>query len=209
MIFALRDAVVTQGRYPLLAGLTMQMATPSCLVLTGPNGAGKTSVLRLLAGLVPLARGEAEVLGIDIATADRRTLRQQVGWLGHEGAFYDDLTALENLQFAARATGVRADLEAALARVGLAEKAQVSTRALSAGQRRRLALAWLVARRPPLWLLDEPYASLDSDGRTFVDGLLRDAVDQGVAVVLTSHDELRSAPAGARELRLVGGRVAS
>jgi heme ABC exporter ATP-binding subunit CcmA len=207
MIFTLRDAVVTRGGYPLLAGVDAELAEPSCLVVTGPNGAGKTSLLRLVAGLDPLARGAATVLGIDLVTTDRRELRRRVGWLGHDGAFYDDLTTRENLRFAARAMGLTVDIDHALAQVGLANKANVPARQLSAGQRRRLSLAWLLARRPPLWLLDEPYASLDPEGRRFIDQLVNDAVQQGVAVVLTSHDELGHVPAGSRELRLIGGRV--
>ena len=208
-IFALRDAVVTADRYPLLAGVTAEFSGPNCLVVTGPNGAGKTSLLRLLAGLVPLTAGDARVLDFDLATVDRRVIRRHVGWLGHDGSFYDDLTVRENLRFAAKASGVTAACDDALERVGLASRGDLRARSLSAGQRRRMGLAWLILRRPALWLLDEPYASLDVNGRDLLDGLVADAVRDGASVVLTSHDDLRVAPADARALRLVGGRVVS
>jgi len=92
-------------------------------------------------------------------------------------------------------------------RVGLTHRIDTTTRQLSAGQRRRLGLAWLLLRRPELWLLDEPYASLDDDGRTFFDGLLGDVVAGGATVVVSAHDPLRSAALSPRTILLAGGRV--
>jgi heme ABC exporter ATP-binding subunit CcmA len=204
----LEGAVVTSGAYPLLAGVDLEVAPQSLLVATGDNGAGKTSLLRLLAGLVPLSAGRGSVCGVDLASGDRRELRRRVGWLGHEGSFYDDLSVRENLVFAARA--LARPLESvgpALARVGLSAKASTSARALSAGQRRRLGLAWLLVRRAELWLLDEPYASLDAGGRDFLDGLLGDVRAAGATVVISAHDPLRSATLAPRTLVLGGGRV--
>ncbi len=205
---ALRGAVVVEGGFPLLAGLDLEIQ-PSCLlVVTGANGAGKTSLLRLLGGLAALSRGEGEVLGIDLARGDRRALRRRVGWLGHEGAFYDDLSVEENLRFAARALGRPLEgIGPALESVGLATRAHTAARRLSAGQRRRLALAWLVVRRAELWLLDEPYATLDAAGRDLFDHLIGEAVAAGATVVVSAHDPLRVA--GARELHLAGGRIAA
>lgn len=206
-VVELEAAVVTSDGYPLLAGVDFTVDGPSVSVLTGPNGAGKTSLLRLLAGLVPLARGRGEVLGHDLA-GDRRALRREVGWLGHDGSFYDDLTVHENLRFATRAVGLPVEwIEPALARVELSARADVGTRQLSAGQRRRLGLAWLLVRRPSLWLLDEPYASLDDAGRAFLDDLLLDVVGQGVAVVLSAHTPLGSPKLTPLTYAVVGGRV--
>jgi heme exporter protein A len=193
--------------YPLLSGATMRVTEPSVTVITGGNGAGKTSVLRLVGGLSPLARGRAEVLGLDLATCDRRQLRRRVGWLGHEGSFYDDLTVRDNLTFAARSLDRPVtDIAPALERVNLTLRADTITRRLSAGQRRRMGLAWLLVRRPSLWLLDEPYASLDSDGRRFLDALLRDVVASGVAVVVSSHDPLGDVSLADHTLEMAGGR---
>lgn len=207
-LVTLEDAVVTADGFPLLSGVTLQIAEPSVTVLTGANGAGKTSLLRLVAGLVPLASGSAEVLGVDLVRDDRRQLRRRVGWLGHEGSFYDDLTVRDNLTFAARALGRPVDeIAPALARVELTARASTITRRLSAGQRRRMGLAWLLVRRPSLWLLDEPYASLDRSGRVFLDDLLADVVRGGVAVVLSSHDPLGNDQLATRTIVLAGGRV--
>ena len=203
----LEEAVVLTGGFPVLAGVTLVLEPATLTVVVGANGAGKTSLLRLLGGLDPLARGRGVVAGVDLANGDRRLLRRRVGWLGHEGSFYDDLSVEENLRFAART--LRRPLEdvaPALARVGLADRAATAARRLSAGQRRRLALAWLLVRRPELWLLDEPYASLDDAGRALLDELLVDVVAAGATVVASAHDPLRSTQSR-RTLTLAGGRV--
>jgi ABC-type transport system involved in cytochrome c biogenesis ATPase subunit len=147
---------------------------------------------------------------LDLATIDRRQLRRRVGWLGHEGSFYDDLTVAENLTFAAKALERPIDeLATALERVGLSARRDIVAKQLSAGQRRRLGLAWLLLRRPELWLLDEPYASLDDEGRTFFDALLSDVVQRGATVIVSAHDPLRSARLHPRTLLMAGGRIVS
>ncbi len=203
----LADAVVVRGGFPLLAGVTLSVEAGTLTVLRGPNGAGKTSLLRLLGGLEALSGGHGVVVGVDLGRGDRRQLRRRVGWVGHEGSFYDDLTAAENLRFAARALG-RPDgaVAGALDRVGLAPRARTATRRLSAGQRRRLALAWLLVRRAELWLLDEPYGALDDEGRALVDHLVAEATAAGVTVVVSAHEPL-ARPGPHREVVLAGGRV--
>ena len=204
----LSGAVVLANDFPLLAGVDLEITRATLTVLVGANGAGKTSLLRLLAGLVALSGGEGTVLGVDLARGERRALRRRVGWLGHEGSFYDDLSVRENLTFAARSLERPLDgLENVLERVGLAERVDTTTKQLSAGQRRRLGLAWLLLRRAELWLLDEPYASLDDEGRTFFDDLLGEVVAGGATVVVSAHDPLRSALLHPRTLVLGGGRV--
>ena len=196
--------------FPLLSGVDLELAPSSLTVLVGANGAGKTSLLRLLAGLIALTSGEGSVLGFDLAQDERRLLRRHVGWLGHEGSFYDDLTVVENLTFAAKALARPLDdLSEVLARVDLEGRRDTIAKALSAGQRRRLGLAWLLLRRPQLWLLDEPYASLDDEGRTFFDALLGDVVERGATVVVSAHDPLRSAQLHPRTLVMSGGRIVS
>jgi heme ABC exporter ATP-binding subunit CcmA len=207
-VVTLRGAVSMANGFPLLSGVDLELAPSSLTVLVGANGAGKTSLLQLLAGLIGLTSGEGTVLGFDLARDDRRLLRRHVGWLGHEGSFYDDLTVAENLTFAAKALARPLDdLSNVLARVDLEGRRDTIAKALSAGQRRRLGLAWLLVRRPQLWLLDEPYASLDDEGRTFFDALLGEVIERGATVVVSSHDPLRSAQLVPATLTMVGGRV--
>jgi heme ABC exporter ATP-binding subunit CcmA len=204
----LRDAVSLVNGFPLLSGVEVELRPSSLTVLVGANGAGKTSLLRLLAGLIGLSAGEGTVLDMDLATVDRRQLRRRVGWLGHEGSFYDDLTVAENLTFAAKALDRPiGELSNVLERVDLSGRRDTVAKQLSAGQRRRLGLAWLLLRRPELWLLDEPYASLDDKGRTFFDALLGDVVERGATVVVSAHDPLRSAQLRPRTLLMAGGRI--
>jgi heme exporter protein A len=204
----LRGAVALSSGFPLLSGVDLDLEAASLNVITGANGAGKTSLLRLLAGLLALSSGEAEVCGVDLTKGDLRQLRRRVGWLGHEGSFYADLTVRENLRFCALALGRPTDeIDAVLARVGLSSRVDTITKKLSAGQRRRLGLAWLLLRRAELWLLDEPYASLDDQGRTFFDALLADVINAGATVVLSAHDPLRATTLRPRTIGLAGGRV--
>jgi heme ABC exporter ATP-binding subunit CcmA len=207
-VVALSDAVVLVGGFPLLSGVNLELSVTSLNVVTGANGAGKTSLLRLLGGLVTLTSGTGVVSGVDLRSGDLRELRRRVGWLGHEGSFYDDLSASENLTFAAKALArPTSEIAGVLDRVELSSRATTPTKQLSAGQRRRLGLAWLLLRRPELWLLDEPYASLDDEGRTFFDQLVGDVVKSGATVVVSAHDPLRSSALAPRTITLAGGLV--
>jgi len=210
MTFAvhLRSAVSLLGRFPALAGVDLDVARGELLLLRGANGAGKTTLLRACAGLVPFSSGTAEVLGHDLRR-DRRSVRRQVGLLGHSTFLYDDLTVDDNLRFAARAAGASAaDTEVAMARLGLSGRLRaVPAGKLSAGQRRRVALASVVARRPELWLLDEPHAGLDAAGRDLVDDLVREAVAGGATVLLASHEIERARILATRTVILAGGQV--
>ncbi len=208
-VVVLRDAVVLADGFPLLSGVTLDLDAGTLTVVTGANGAGKTSLLRLLGGLVTLTSGTGIVGGVNLRTGDLRQLRRRVGWLGHEGSFYDDLTVRENLTFAAKALGRPVgEIARVLERVGLTTRVNMPAKRLSAGQRRRLGLAWILLRRPEIWLLDEPYASLDDEGRTFFDDLIGEVVSSGATVIASAHDPLRSSALSPRALVMAGGRIA-
>lgn len=180
------------------------------MLLEGPNGAGKTSVLRVCAGLLTLSSGEVEVLGHDLRQ-DRRSVRRQLGMVGHATFLYDDLTVAENVRFAVRAAGGDAGRVAVgLERLGLDGPLQrQSVGRLSAGQRRRVALAALVARSPLLWLLDEPHAGLDAASRDVVDEAVAEAVRRGATVLMASHEHDRAERLATRVVSMGGGQILS
>ena len=182
------------------------MARGEIVLLRGPNGAGKTTVLRACAGLVPVVRGEAIVLGHDLRR-DPRPVRRRVGLLGHATGLFDDLTVADNVRFWGRACSANpSDIAAAMALVGLDGRLRdVSVGRLSAGQRRRTSLACLLARRPELWLLDEPHAGLDHETRDQLDVLIRRGVEQGATVLLASHELDRAESLAHRVVELAGG----
>ena len=196
------------GTFPALAGADLDVATGEVVLLQGANGAGKTTLLRVCAGLLGVASGEVEVLGHDLVR-DRRAVRRQVGLLSPVSGLYDDLTVTENVRFAARAAGVEAArVGPALERLGLVGRLpDTPVTRLSTGQRRRTALAVLAARRPPLWLLDEPHAGLDAEGRDLLDDLIREAVVEGATVVLASHELDRAQSLAGRTVTVAGGVV--
>jgi ABC-type multidrug transport system ATPase subunit len=148
------------------------------------------------------------VAGVDLAT-DRSSVRRHVGLLGHANGLYDDLSVVDNVRFWSRAIGATdAEVEAGLERMELSGRLRdVQVSKLSAGQRRRTALASLLVRRPLLWLLDEPHAGLDASGRDVLDGLLREAVASGATVLLASHELDRAEALADRVVSIVGGRV--
>jgi len=178
------------------------------VLLRGPNGAGKTSLLRLCAGLLPLARGTGTVFGLDLVT-DREAIRPRVGLLGHRNGLYGDLTVAENVRFWGATVGATTDeIDAAMDRLGVRGRlADVPVTRLSAGQKRRTALACLVARRAQLWLLDEPHAGLDAAGRDELDAVLHQAVASGATVVLASHELERAGALAHRVVDVVNGTV--
>ncbi|MDQ3738960.1 MAG: heme ABC exporter ATP-binding protein CcmA [Actinomycetota bacterium] len=202
------DAVAVVGGFPVLAGAHFEVRRGEIVLLHGPNGAGKTSLLRLCAGLLPLERGRATVLGLDLVRqcAD---VRRRVGLLGHSNGLYADLTVSENVTFwGATAGAVPGEIAAAMERMGLDGRLSgVVVGQCSAGQKRRTALACLVVRRAELWLLDEPHASLDATARDELDDLLRAAAAAGATVVVASHETERAATLATRQLAVAGGQV--
>lgn len=203
-----RDVVSLSGRFPLLAGVTLDVADGEVVHLRGPNGAGKTSLLRAMSGLLSIASGEAVVLGHDVSR-HARVVRQEIALIGHATALYDDLSVAENIRFALRAAHRPLDrMDGAMERLGLLGRLpDTQVARLSAGQRRRCALAILLAKAPRLWLMDEPHAGLDLEGQQLVDELMNEARAAGVTLVVASHDLDRLAAIADRVADVAGGRV--
>ena len=208
VVIDLIDAVAVLGSFPALAGATMVVRRGEIVLLRGPNGAGKTTLLRLCAGLIPLERGHGHVLGVDLKN-DRELVRHRVGVIGHNNGLYADLTVTENVRFWGRTVGASAaEVDAALHRMGLNGRlADLPVSRLSAGQKRRTALAGLVARRAELWLLDEPHAGLDASGRDELDQVLKMAAASGATVMVASHELERAGQLATRQVEVVAGQV--
>jgi len=208
VVVDLVDAVAVLGSFPALAGATLIVRRGEIVLLRGPNGAGKTTLLRLCAGLVPLERGQGRILGVDLVH-DRELVRHRVGMIGHNNGLYSDLTVAENVRFWGRTVGAStAEVDAALHRMGLDGRlANLPISRLSAGQKRRAALAGLVARRAELWLLDEPHAGLDAAGRDELDQVLKLAAAAGATVMVASHELERASQLATRQVEVVAGQV--
>ncbi|WP_020186860.1 heme ABC exporter ATP-binding protein CcmA [Methylopila sp. 73B] len=191
---------VDRGDRPVLRDLGFSLGAGEALAVLGPNGAGKSTLLRTIAGLIAPAAGRVALEGGDAELA----LREQTHMLGHLDAVKGGLAVRRNLAFARDVLGGGGDLDAALETVGLAHIADLPGSALSAGQRRRLALARLLAAPRPLWLLDEPTAALDAGGQRLLAQLMADHRAKGGLIVAATHAEL-GLP-GAATLDLTGAR---
>ncbi len=196
------------GSFPALAGASVRVERGEIVLLRGPNGAGKTSLLKVCAGLLDIERGTGRVLGLDLALG-RDLIRRRVGYLAHHNGLYGDLTVRENIRFWGRISGsADADVEKSIAGLGLSGRlADLKASSLSAGQKRRVALACLVAQRAELWLLDEPHAGLDVRSRDELDDMLRTAARAGATIMVASHELDRAGALASRQLEVVAGRV--
>ncbi|MDO8534258.1 MAG: heme ABC exporter ATP-binding protein CcmA [Xanthobacteraceae bacterium] len=180
-------ACVRGGR-SLFQGLGFAVTAGEVLAVTGPNGAGKSSLLRLLAGLLPPAAGRIALEGGD----PEQSVGTAAHFIGHLDAVKGALTVAENLGFTrALLGGGEMEAETALGLLGLERLAQFPARMLSAGQRRRLALARLLVSPRPLWLLDEPSTALDAEGQETLASLMTRHLSGGGLAVVATHSELK------------------
>jgi heme exporter protein A len=192
-----------RGGRRVFDNLSFSLASGELLVLTGPNGSGKTTLLRALALLVPAEAGVVRWRGADVA-ADRESWRASLGWLGHLDGLKGDLTVRENLVVARRLRGEPSGderIDDALAAFDLAPLARRAVRTLSAGQRRRTALARVVSSDAALWLLDEPLNALDADSQAALHVILEGHLDAGGLAIAATHAPLRISGAHSLELR--------
>ncbi|HVG82290.1 MAG TPA: heme ABC exporter ATP-binding protein CcmA [Methylomirabilota bacterium] len=200
---AARGLACRRGERLVFSGLDFDLHAGELLVLRGPNGSGKSSLLRLVAGLVPRERGTFTWNGMPLADAEGWHVR--IAYLGHADAAKPELTPREDLRFWLALRGTRGDVDLALERLGLTALADLPCRMLSAGQRRRLALARVVASGARLWLLDEPFNALDEAASIALRALLSEHRARGGMVLLAAHGAVQGAgPTSEMELGRAG-----
>ncbi len=200
MRLAADNLACSRGGRPVFTGLSFSLSGGEAMIVTGRNGAGKSSLLRMIAGLVHIAAGRIELTGGDAEA----TVAEQAHYLGHHDALKPSLSVGENLHFwTDYLGGARETVEPALEAVGLAPLTGLPAAYLSAGQRRRLSIARLVAVKRPVWLLDEPTSALDAPSQARLAELMRGHLASGGIVVAATHGPIGlDAP---RELRLRPG----
>src|SRR6266481_4032333 len=185
---------VWRGDRHVLKGVSLALRPRQLLHVSGPNGTGKTTLLRVVCGLLRPEQGLVSWLGSSIASV-RAEYQAALAYASHEPALKADLTALENLRFA---VGLKrrvspSELRAHLERTGVGACADLPARVLSAGQRRRVAMARVLAMNASLWLLDEPFTNLDTAGTDLLSALLAEHVGQGGLALVVAHHELNVA----------------
>lgn len=195
------------GRERILNNISLEITAGRFVVLRGGNGTGKTTLLRVIATRLRLTGGEGRVFGFDLMKQAHEVRRRTV-LVSVLGGVYPMLSARENLELSATLYGIDIDSGALLDRVGLGEAGSKLVRSFSSGMKKRLSLARLLLPGSGLWLLDEPYSTLDDEGRSLVDELVHDAGQQGITVLMATHEDLR---AGSRvpdaELRIADGAL--
>ena len=197
-----RELACSRGPATLFRDVGFSLEAGEWLAIRGANGSGKTTLLRCVAGLTRADRGS--VLWDGVATrGDSEGFRSELLYAGHLPGIKDDLSAEENLDTALRLRGRTPCLEAtraALAQVGLDKRRHLPARRLSAGQRRRIALARLALDTASCWILDEPLTALDDEAQALLARLLHGHVERGGLAIVATHQPLAAAPT--RELRL-------
>ena len=180
-----------RGERRLFDGLSFRVRAGQALAVEGANGAGKTSLLRLIAGFLAPAAGTLTLTEDGKAITDAEERGRFIGWLGHQDGLKPQFTVIEQLRFYSQLyAAARTGEEDVLEQVGLTRQRDLPCRYLSAGQKRRLALARLVVSNRPLWLLDEPFAALDAAGQAMIGRLMAIHCGSGGMVVAATHDPL-------------------
>jgi heme exporter protein A len=181
------DLACVRGEKRVFAGLSFSASVGEALEIVGPNGSGKSSLLRIAAGFLPAAAGRLELKRDGAVDPDRQT---SVHLISHLDGLKAAMSAGETIAFYAGLFGRKAAVDDSLTQVGLERQRDLPVQFLSAGQRRRLALARLLIAPRPIWLLDEPLASLDSKGRELVVSLITMHLAGGGIALAATHDPI-------------------
>lgn len=186
-----RDLTCFRGEHLLFQNLSFHVQGGEVVQIEGANGCGKTTLLRILSGLAVADEGQILWAGVPVPKC-RSDYYSQLAWVGHRDGIKDELTPIENLA-AAQALGetsLTVDPSKVLKSLGLVGRDTIPCRSLSAGQRRRVALARLVVSRAKLWILDEPLTALDVSGRAQLQHMMVDHAHRGGMVIYTTHQPL-------------------
>lgn len=205
-LLAARGLAFARNEMPVFGPLDFAVDAGEALLVQGGNGSGKTTLLRVLAGLLRADAGQVEIHG---HAAEPALRARAIAYLGHLPALKGELSVLDNLEFLCGLHGRRPNQSPAdaLAVTGMAGYEDAPARQLSAGQKKRVALARMWLSPAPLWLLDEPYANLDLDGITLVNRMISAQLRDGGAALVTTHGAYAAPPVRTRMLEL-GGRGA-
>jgi heme exporter protein A len=188
------------GRRWALTNVTLRAERGEVVMIAGRNGSGKSTLLRVLATAIRPDAGSAAVLGYDVVR-ERESVRRATALLSHYSYLYEVLSARENLSL------IGGRIDEALARVGLAERANDPVSTFSAGMRKRLSFARVLLQRPDVALLDEPYGALDPEGFALVDEVVEELTSRGATVVIATHQVERVAAYSDRVFTLEAGRL--
>lgn len=184
------DLTLFRGDRCLFQGLSFALKPGELLLLEGRNGSGKTSLLRALAGLIELESGDLRWDGVSVRE-NRHEYHSSLVWMAHRVGFKADLTLVENLNFEAiLRPQSNTDFDEVLERLGITRLQQLPMRSLSAGQKRRVALARMLRSNSPLWMMDEPFTNLDREGKTLVMELVGEHLDDGGMCIMAVHQDV-------------------
>jgi len=183
-----------RGDNQLFDDISFDVSAGECLHVTGPNGCGKTSLLRIVCGLNQAESGQVLWNGKSIAGNSR--FYRESAYIAHKEGLKNELTAIENLRYYQQLDASRneAILDNLLAKLGILPCADLLAQQLSFGQRRRLSFARLLVAQFPLWVLDEPFTGIDHSGRTLIESLCVEHLENGGSIIMTHHQSLRDSP---------------
>jgi len=199
-----RSLECTRSDRVLFSDLNFSLAPSQVMLVEGPNGSGKTTLLRTLCGLFAPSAGEV-CWGGDSIRSLAEEFSRDVIYLGHRAGIKEELTGVENLRISSALDGVEISEPSAwsaLEQMGLAGHEDLPTKMLSAGQKRRVALARLLITQAPLWILDEPFTALDKAAVAFLQGIIRQHAEAGGIVILTTHQDVEMISSSVERLLL-------